>query len=130
MSFPITLGFGTQGTVGPITIGYGNLDPPSTVEGFRGTKFLTYERGIRFANVIRGKADFVVHGGPRVWYINSVQTVQSKTSDHLESSGMYSGAMKYRFRDYRKFKLPSSIGRNDGTAIDEFGNPVFSFTGK
>lgn len=89
-----------------------------------------FERGIKFANVPGGRADFVVHGGPRVHHVNSLLNVYQGPGDVLVDNGQYSGVVKFRFRDYRRFKMPDSINRIEFRSSDRFTNPVFPFTGQ
>ena len=89
-----------------------------------------FERGIKFANVPGGRADFVVHGGPRVYHVNSIPNIYLGPSDVLVDSGRYSGVVKFRFRDYRRFPMPDSVNKNEYRSLDEVGNPVFPFTGR
>lgn len=70
-----------------------------------------FVRGIKFANVPGGRADFVVHGGARVKHVNSVQNIMQDPSDHGIRVGTYSGAIKFRFRNYKNFSVPAIINR-------------------
>ena len=101
--------------------------PPFTGRDARRDQF---ERGIRFANVPGGRADFVVHGGPRVQHVNSLQNIFLGVGDVVVDDGNYSGAVKYRFRSYRDFKVPDSVNKVEFRSIDRFTNPVFPFTGR
>jgi len=47
-----------------------------------------FERGIKFANVPLGRADNVVHGGPRVWHVNSLQTILQLPIDRDRSGAI------------------------------------------
>lgn len=133
MSLIISRGFGGSGGTGPgvvITQGYGDQ---ATSEGASvsqaGSKVLRYQRGIGFANVPRGKSDLVVkEDSEHQFYTNSVQPIVNRPGDQLSSSGVYSGAVKFRFRNNRSFPVPSKV-KNDSRYLDQFGNPIFPFTG-
>jgi len=108
----------------------GNYVPSTPLYGADARKN-QFERGIKFANIPLGRADFVQHGGPRVRHINSVLNVQQKpSSDELNRAGLYSGAVKFRFRSYRSIPVPLSISVVEKRSSDIYGNPKFSFTGK
>lgn len=107
-------------------------DPGVYVEStLRGTdaRKNQFERGIKFANVPGGKAENVVHGGPRVWHVNSVQNLMQDPIDKsvVAGPGTYSGAIKYRNRSYRKNVklLPDVVSPKDGRNTDVFGNEQF-----
>lgn len=89
-----------------------------------------FERGIKFANVPGGRADFVVHGGPRVYHVNSVMTMLQTTSDRIERTGVYSGVVKFRFRNHRRFPVPASVNKVEYRSCNEYTEPVFPFTGR
>lgn len=86
-----------------------------------------FERGIKFANVPAGRAEFVVHGGPRVYHVNSLCNIQQVPDKFETRSSAYSGVVKFRFRNYRNFKVPDSVSGIGQS--NEWGDPVFSFTG-
>ncbi len=87
-----------------------------------------FERGIKFANVPGGRAEFVVHGGPRIYHVNSVQNIMQDPCDRLSPGGTYSGAVKFRFRSYRNFNVPAGVSKVESRSSDRFTNPVFPFT--
>lgn len=114
-------------TLGPLP------DPGSyvaQVPAGRDPRKFQFERGIKFANVPGGRADFVVHGGPRVYHVNSVGNVRQLPFDTIRRDGMYSGAIKFRFRNYRNTPVPASVNKIESRSIDAFTNPVFDFTGR
>lgn len=80
-------------------------------------------RGIRFANAPKGKADRVVHGGARVYKINSVQNLMQRPSDTDVG-----GAIRFPYRDYRKNQVPRAVRHYDRRSVNEFGEPVFFFS--
>lgn len=88
-----------------------------------------FERGIKFANVPGGKAENVVHGGPRIWHVNSVQNLLQDPIDKsvVAGPGSYSGAVKYRGRSYRKNVklLPDVASPSEGRNTDRFGHEQF-----
>lgn len=87
-----------------------------------------FERGIKFANVPDGRADFVNHGGPRVRHINSASNVLQKPTDVFEKTNEYSGALKFRFRSYRSVPVPASVTGVDYRSSDAFANPYSKYT--
>lgn len=89
-----------------------------------------FERGIKFANVPGGKADNVVHGGPRVYHVNSVANILQDPGDILTKTGVYSGNVKFRFRSYRRFPVPESVNKIEFRSSNRFTDPVFPFTGR
>lgn len=64
-----------------------------------------FERGIKFANVEGGKAENVIHGGERVYHINSAMNVLQLP---IDKSGM-NGLIRFRFRSKFDGKLPDKI---------------------
>jgi len=87
-----------------------------------------FERGMKFANVPGARADFVIHGGPRVYHINSVQNhyigpISNEINFKDRTNGL-SGAIRYR-----RFKLPDSV-KGETRNLDSFGNPIFPGTGR
>lgn len=89
-----------------------------------------FERGIKFANVPGARSDMVKAPASQVQHVNTVSNVIQNPIGKIESDGNYSGAIKYRFRDYRRFPVPASVNRSEVRDTDEFGNPIFPFTGK
>jgi len=84
---------------------------PAPVSGLvwtKGAKTKLTERGIRWANAPDGRADLVTINGPSVWHVSNIQTVIQQPA-LVERSGMYSGAIKFRYRSYRNFPVPISI---------------------
>lgn len=72
-------------------------------------KTLQFTRGLRFGNVPEGRSELVIYpGSGRVAHVNTVETVQNRPAA-ICLNGRYSGAIKYRFRDLRKFPVPVSI---------------------
>lgn len=106
--------------------------PPGTVGigGSRDSRRDQFERGIKFANVPGGRADFVVHGGPRVYHVNGVPNVLQEAGEKIQRSGMYSGDIKFRFRNYRRFPVPASVNKVEFRSSNRFTDPVFPFTGQ
>lgn len=84
-----------------------------------------FERGIKWANVPGGRADFVVHGGPRVYHVNSVCNLQQQPiSSELPRSAKagfgssgYDGTIRFR-----RVALPSAVSPKEGRNLDVFGN--------
>ena len=89
-----------------------------------------FERGIKFANVPEGRAEFVVHGGPRVYHVNSVSNIIQEQDKLGQRADSYSGVVKFRFRNYRNYPVPLSINQVETRSSDRWSNPRFSFTGK
>lgn len=87
-----------------------------------------FARGIRFANVPSGRSDFVVHGGPRVYHVNSVLNVTQQPIDKLDISGV----VKFRGRNSKENikQVPAKVRGLDIRSSDRFSNPVFEFTGR
>lgn len=99
---------------------YGSGDP----------RKVQFERGIKFANVPGGRADFVVHGGPRVQHVNSVANILQTPGDTLSKTGTYSGDVKFRFRSYRRFPVPDSVSKIEFRSSNRYTDPIFPFTGQ
>lgn len=105
-----------------------NPGPPvagvATSEDPRKTQF---ERGIKWANVPGGKADNVIHGGERVYHVNSVQNVflppVADLPDRTNGLVAFRNAARYT-------PTPASVLGFDRRSSDRFGNPVFPFTGR
>jgi hypothetical protein len=91
---------------------------------------LQFERGIKFANVPGARSDMVNAPASQVQHVNTVSSVLQGSIGEIERDGLYSGAIKYRFRDYRKFPVPKSVSPSETRDVDQFGNPIFPFTGK
>jgi len=62
--------------------------------------------------------------------VNSLLNVYHGPGDVIVEDGRYSGVVKFRFRDYRRFKMPDSINNLEFRSSDRFTNPVFPFTGQ
>jgi hypothetical protein len=122
---------------------------PQPLIGGSDQRKIQFERGIKFANVPGSQAKFIVHGGARVYHVNSVMTVlagppvihagdndsgngggHSTDSDRGGHGNGYSGAIKFRFRDYRKAPIPNSINVKENRGTDSFGNTIFEGTGQ
>lgn len=88
-----------------------------------------FERGIKFANAPGNRADMVVHGGPRVQHINSLDAAHMNPMKSIPRDGTYSGAMKFRFRSYRNFGVPSSVNKVEYRSSDRYTNPILDGTG-
>lgn len=84
-----------------------------------------FVRGLRFANVVGGDAKNVIHGGARVWHVNSLQNVQMPTMDQFDLTGV----IKNRFRKNVFQQVPVAVRHWAPNSVDRFGNPVFPFTG-
>jgi len=82
-----------------------------------------FERGMKFANAPGGKADLVVHGGPRVYHINSVGTVQARPISDL-GNDIGNGVVTRPAID----SIPETIKGLD-SSTDDYGNHVYFFTG-
>lgn len=84
---------------------------PGVVTFERGPLAQQFERGIKFANVPGGRPEFLWDGGDdRVAHVNSVLGVNDGQIG-IKTDGHYSGAVKFRNRDYRKFPVPASVRR-------------------
>ena len=90
-----------------------------------------FERGIKWANVPGGRADFVVHGGPRVYHVNSLCNLQQQViSNEIPRSakgGYGSSGFDGTIR-FRRVEIPPAL-RGEGRNLDRFGNVVYPFTG-
>jgi hypothetical protein len=109
-----------------------NPGPPvPSYPTYQDSRKYQFERGIKFANVPGGRADNVIHGGPRVYHVNSVMCITQLPCDVARADDVnISGVIKFRFKRRHNSKMPDSIRHCDPRGIDEYGNPVFSFTGK
>lgn len=109
----VTQGYGIDGAAPPI--------PEPSFDPSNPTRDLL-RRGIRWANVPRGKAENVSRNGTRVEHINVTMNI---VQEHSEK-GDPSGVIRFRFRSGSP--LPSKIvGESRGK--DQFGNPIYPFTG-
>lgn len=104
---------------------------PSTPLFGRDARKDQFERGIKWANVPGGRSDFVVHGGPRVYHVNSLcnmqQQVISSEAPRSAKAGYGSSGYDGTVR-FRRVKIPSGVSRED-RGKDQYGNERFSFTG-
>ena len=73
----------------------------------RGAKALLTVRGIRWANAPGGRAD-LVEGDERGHRTSGV-CVPASLPASLSINGMYSGSIKFRFFDLRKFPVPAKV---------------------
>lgn len=86
-------------------------------------------RGIKFANAPGGRSELASTAPAGQSHVSSGEGQHQP--DEINANGRYSGAIKFKHRDYRKFPVPRSVSNSaTNQGRDEFGNPVFSFTGK
>lgn len=87
-----------------------------------------FERGIKWANVPGGRADFVVHGGPRVYHVNSLCNLQQQVISNeiprsakggFGSSG-YDGTIRFR-----RVQVPDIVSLKEGRNTNVFGEVQF-----
>lgn len=126
MSRIISRGFGVGGSAAStiVTRGYGEASvSPTPAPDFnpRDQRRELLLPGIRWANVPKGKPGNIVKNGTRVEHVNTIMNV---VMSHSEHGGDLSGVIRYRFRP-----LPSRIAGED-RGKDQFGNPVYPFTGR
>lgn len=81
-----------------------------------------FVRGIKFANVPDSNADNVVHGGPRVWHVNSVQNVKIQPVQDFNISGVVNS----RFLNPRCTSVPKAVSAVEYRSVDRFENTIFS----
>lgn len=95
----------------------GELCPGGGGEGLpaliltRGPRARQFLRGILFANVPDRNPNLLAHpGSGRVQHVNSVQNLIERPTDiGFNEDGMYSGAIKFRFRSYKRVPVPVKI---------------------
>jgi len=113
------------------TLDSGSLNPApagstvTTFAGSSGPRKQQFVRGIKFANVPDSNALNVVHGGPRVWHVNSIQTTYMKPIHAFSING----AVNSRFRDIRKIPIPLAVSISEYRDVDVFGNETLNISG-
>lgn len=75
-----------------------------------------FERGIKFGNVPAGKADNVVHGGARVYHVNSVCCLLQSPSDKSDLSGVMR---------FRRTGVPAAVNGQETRNLNAFGQVIF-----
>jgi len=123
----VTRGFGSNGGTGSTTITQGYADssggptPEPPFDASHPRRELLGP-GIRFANVPRGRSDFVSTNwnGTQAERTNSIQGVLQSLSDRDDLSGV----IRFRFRPLR-----ASISPNERRNTDRFGNVIYPGTG-
>lgn len=116
----ISQGFGGS-TI--ISRGYGTdgEDPGPGLAVFQNPRLDPFQRGIRFANLKNGRAENIKKFGEQVWHTNAVMPIHLGPADQFERSGVVW---------FRKRPVPSSVRQREYRGVDQFGNPIYPFTGK
>lgn len=126
MAYPTTFSWPITAPTASAPPNVPNPGPP--VPGSQTSKDIRkqqFERGIKWANVPGGRADNLIHGGARVYHVNSVVNVTQETSDKTGNSGV----VVFRHRK-RYAATPNRILHIEVRVSDRFSNPVFPFTGQ
>jgi hypothetical protein len=79
-----------------------------------------FARGIKFGNVPGGKPENIVHGGTRIFHVNTACNV---LQDPIDKGGT-SGAIA------RPEETPDSVRKKEDRNVDVFGNVLYPFTGR
>jgi hypothetical protein len=81
-----------------------------------------FARGLKFGNVPGGKPMFIKGTADQPKHVSTTMTVLESTSDNDQYKiGLYSGAIKYRFRNMKHFAVPSAISPPEGRNTNQFG---------
>ena len=88
-----------------------------------------FKRGIGFANVPGGKAENVVHGGPRVWHVNCVMNILQQPSDKYfgDDPGLMSGVVRFRGHSARMVRVPNVVCGQSPRFVSLAENPTVHF---
>lgn len=84
---------------------------PSGPAAFQDARKFQFVRGIKFANVPGGRADFLVHGGPRIYHVNAVMNILQQPSDKYfgEDPTLMSGVIRFRGHAVRMVRVPATV---------------------
>lgn len=129
MSFIITRGLGRGSRL--VTLGFGDSSTSTTSTSLFDPFKNVRKRGIQFANVLsRDASPSALRGAQRasVETVNTIMPIQMEVGQspsrvNLGPTGNFNGAIKYRFRNYRNFGVPSSINAGESQEVYSFTGP-------